>query len=521
MNHSQGPIGKLAQGVVTSIGFASEVRGYKKAKKAAKLENESELQGQSQIEEQPNIASPARSPSSHSNPHEAERQADIDIEEPPAYEEIERSWELDEAQDIVIEAKKPRKSKDGVANPDKVIAAFLQRHPPHSPVSPSQQPSSGSRLEYPVAIPQRRPKDKKRGFIRAYAPDLQSVGIDQEAWFDFIETLNEASLANPWINALNLASLAASPLPSAISMAVSTAIMVATTIAIETQGRYRQNKALDKLNDEFFRPRGLFCLVMTWDSTSLDSRTNANVNTTIQNTIDSQGRMSHKFQSSNGVTNGMESIQTAQLIFPGLDLLATVSKDEEKGLKKKMQRGKRFVDDYMDRRAQAKFFAENPTSHLNQAGKPTFQSKYADPTYQLGGGFQSQTQTRGYYSRRDMRRERGGGFGGPLGLIGMAVQTIADRGQQTTTGNRCVSVSHARYGSGSDCYESDRDMYRQDQQSPYPQQNGVRAGRGLKNKLFKSKVLYLMVVNMPTAEEMAEARHLTADWDVRTEQHRF
>lgn len=65
--------------------------------------------------------------------------------------------------------------------------------------------------------------------------------------------------------------------------------------------------------------------------------------------------MSHKLQSSNGVTNGMESLQTAQLIFPGLDLLATVSKDEEKGLKKKMQRGKLFVDDYMDRRAQAKF----------------------------------------------------------------------------------------------------------------------------------------------------------------------
>lgn len=94
---------------------------------------------------------------------------------------------------------------------------------------------------------------------------------------------------------------------------------------------------------------------MTWDSTSFDSRTNSNVNTTIQNTIDGQGRISHKFQSSNGVTNGMESIQTAQLIFPGLDLLTTVSKEEEKGLKKKMRRGKLFVDDYMDRRAQARF----------------------------------------------------------------------------------------------------------------------------------------------------------------------
>lgn len=243
MNHSQGPIGKLAQGVVTGIGFASEVRGYRTAKRAAKLANESELQRQSQNEDRPDSKSPTRSTSSHSNSHQA-KEADIDTEAlPPSYEEVERSWELDEAQDIVIEAQKPRKSKSGVANPDKVVAAFLQRHPPSSsPVSRSQtpqQPGTGSRLEYPVAIPQRRPKDKKRGFIRAYAPDLQNVGIGQETWFDFIETLNEASLANPWINALNLASLAATPLPSAISMAVSTAIMVATTVAIETQGRYR------------------------------------------------------------------------------------------------------------------------------------------------------------------------------------------------------------------------------------------------------------------------------------------
>ncbi|KAL4811077.1 hypothetical protein BDV18DRAFT_155690 [Aspergillus unguis] len=369
MNRSQGPLGKLAQGVVTGIGFASEVRGYRKAKKAARQEQESELQRQIQHEDRSGSSSSPQSQSSHSESPEEERKADIDTEEPPPYEEIERSWELDEAQDIVIEAKGPRKSKSGVANPDKVIADFLQRHPP-----PYNGFSSGpeSRLEYPVAIPQRRPKDKKRGFIRAYAPDLENVGVDQETWFDFIETLNEASLANPWINALNLASLAASPLPSAISMAVSTAIMVATTIAIETQGRYRQNKALDKLNDEFCRPRGLFCLVMTWDSTSFDSRTNADINTAIQNTIDSQGRISHKFQSSNGVTNGMGSIQTAQLIFPGLDLLATVTKDEKKSLKKKMQRGKLFVDDYMDRRAQAKFVSIPPPSPSQS--KPSFNS---------------------------------------------------------------------------------------------------------------------------------------------------
>lgn len=56
----------------------------------------------------------------------------------------------------------------------------------------------------------------------------------------------------------------------------------------------------------------------------------------------------------------MESLQTAQLIFPGLDFLATIGKEEQKGLKKKIKRGRMFVDDYMDRKAQAQFVSFVP-----------------------------------------------------------------------------------------------------------------------------------------------------------------
>ncbi|PWY86620.1 hypothetical protein BO94DRAFT_575661, partial [Aspergillus sclerotioniger CBS 115572] len=404
---SQGPIGKLAQGVTSSIGFVSEVHGYRKAKKAARKERELEEQ-----QEQPRetLPSPSQSPPPHTAYHPEEQDRTIAAES-TAHDEVERTWQLDEAQDALVEQQKPRKSKGGVANPDKVIAAFLQRRPPPDAVfSVADNMYPRPRLTYPVAIPQRRPKDKSRGFIHAYALELQNLGIDQDTWFDFIDTFSEASLANPWINALNLASLAASPLPSLISTAISTAIMVATTVAIETQGRYRQNKALDRLNDEFFRPRGLYCLVMTWDPTSSSARTNVDVNTTIQNTLNSQGKMSHKFQYSNGVTNGMESIPTAELIFPGLDYLATATKDEQKGFKKKMERGKGFLDDYMDRRAQAKFMAENPTSHLTQAGKPKFASKFADPTHSvhsfLSGGMMGGAQQSRGFGRGGVGRDR-------------------------------------------------------------------------------------------------------------------
>ena len=243
MDRSGGPIGKIAQGITSGIGFASEVRGYKKAKKAAQKERELDSQQSQSEEQQGSSSSGSRSLSSDTaNLSLNEKNAgDLNDEEPPTYDEVERSWELNEAQDVVIEAQKPRKSKEGTANPDKVLSAFLQRQPPPyraSSESLDQVPQT-PRLALPVAIPQRRPKDKKRGFIRAYAPDLQNVGISQETWFDFIETLNEASLANPWINAINLAAIAASPLPFLASTAISMALMVATEIAIETQGRYR------------------------------------------------------------------------------------------------------------------------------------------------------------------------------------------------------------------------------------------------------------------------------------------
>jgi hypothetical protein len=227
-----GLIGKVSSGV----GLVAEARQHHKAKKAAEraranngnsvensVENSTEnLTGESQTRagvSPYNETSPTPSP----------------VEEKDGLEEAQ--WQLDEAQDELVGGSTPRKNKQGAANPDKVVQAFLDRQ--SLPDSVQLQAFERAKLECPVLLPQRRPKDKKRGFIRAYAPDLQSKGIDQELWLDLIETLNESSLANPWINAINLAALATNALPSAIGFAVSTAIMIATQIAMEAQGRYR------------------------------------------------------------------------------------------------------------------------------------------------------------------------------------------------------------------------------------------------------------------------------------------
>lgn len=147
----------------------------------------------------------------------------------------ERAWELDEAQDEIERNEyaelppRPAKGKD-------VIGSFLSRAPP-----PIESPHGASRphLQFPVVIPQRRPKERERGFVRAYAPDLEQFGIDEETFVDFIQTFNEASSASNWIHALNLAQFATIPMPIVVGIVASVAIEVTTTIALEVDGRVK------------------------------------------------------------------------------------------------------------------------------------------------------------------------------------------------------------------------------------------------------------------------------------------
>lgn len=51
-------------------------------------------------------------------------------------------------------------------------------------------PASIQRLPCPVIIPQRRPRNKDRGFVRAYAPVLDDCGISQDVFLRFLEYLD-------------------------------------------------------------------------------------------------------------------------------------------------------------------------------------------------------------------------------------------------------------------------------------------------------------------------------------------
>ena len=128
------------------------------------------------------------------SPHE------VNDDDPDAVDDDEAYWELDEATDPDPPAYDYSPSvrgeighaepESGEAKPDvhKLVQKFLASHP--APTHAIGQ------LPCPVIIPQRRPRTKSRGFVRAYAPVLADCGIDQDTFLEFLKTFHKASQVN-------------------------------------------------------------------------------------------------------------------------------------------------------------------------------------------------------------------------------------------------------------------------------------------------------------------------------------
>ncbi|RDW83452.1 hypothetical protein BP5796_04943 [Coleophoma crateriformis] len=96
----------------------------------------------------------------------------------------------------------------------------------------------------------------------------------------------------------------------------------------------------------------------------------------VASTVDSR----NKFKASNAESNG-ESLfpEVAPLIFPALDHLDEVG-EGVLHTQNKSKKGKSVVDDYMDRRATAKYAAKHPGCvFATSVPAPKFTSRYADP----------------------------------------------------------------------------------------------------------------------------------------------
>ncbi|KAI0417749.1 hypothetical protein F5X98DRAFT_339460 [Xylaria grammica] len=266
-------------------------------------------------------------------------------------------WDLDDAQQQVSEAY----VEDG-----KRPAEVIQQAPP-APIVPRGY------LQYPVILPQRRPKRRHRGFIRAYAPDLHACGIDQQTFMAFLDELDKSTAWSPLVDIINLSTLATFAIPGGLGAAVSVPIQLATGIYKELQGRKGQNEFLQRMNAELFRPRGLYCLIVAHSNASEKQLTQDNIVANIGSRIEPEttfgDKFKTKFRNADGKFGPVEFPASAELIFPILDdALGTDAESVAKksGFARAMERyGAR-----RDWKRTAKWIRKNPGSPLEALMDP-------------------------------------------------------------------------------------------------------------------------------------------------------
>lgn len=163
--------------------------------------------------------------------HELEKEYEHDDSSDTESEEgDEEAWVLDEAAD---RSGPVTPSEESTQDANELVDVFVRDHPP--PAYSAEKP----KLPCPVILPQRRPRDKKRGFVRAYAPVLEDCGIDQASFLDFLKTFYHASKSSPWLQVINAAAGIVGFVPGPITMGVSIATQFAVGVAMELQSRSR------------------------------------------------------------------------------------------------------------------------------------------------------------------------------------------------------------------------------------------------------------------------------------------
>ncbi|KAL5374466.1 hypothetical protein DPSP01_011919 [Paraphaeosphaeria sporulosa] len=423
-----GLIGKLAQGVSVGIGLAGEKYHDRKDRKAALAEQE---RGES-----------SRNTDDDANENPPEVNGKSLEDEETANEE--RMWALDEA------AGSPPSYEVITSNSDQAIAELA--HTVAEAKNHQTQIHNGevSRLPNPVIVPQRRPGSKARGWTRAYAPDLEPLGIDQDTFMKFLESWDKSAQGSPWFKAVSLtAGIVGMAMPGPIVMGVTTAVSIAAEVGHEIQGRARSNTFLDQMNKDVFMPAGLYAMVII-------CKQDASVTGGIQlgmETVnfenaknvskwglpgDSPASKSAKFTRPLRIASGKANVdemplEIAPLIYPGLDdMVKRPELKRDESFKERMMRNKDFVADYFDRRAQANFSGNNPDAALTKAHgeAPEFKNRFADPNNACNNGHLVSLVTGGkvVVEGRGLLGMRGaGGRGGGRqrgGLLGSALAAV-------------------------------------------------------------------------------------------------
>ncbi|OIW34658.1 hypothetical protein CONLIGDRAFT_665376 [Coniochaeta ligniaria NRRL 30616] len=372
-------------------------------------------------------------------------------------------------------------------------------------------PGPKQKLPCPVIIPQRRPGAKRRGFVRAYAPVLQDCGIGQDVFLKFISDFHKSSQASMWLQVIVLSANLTGFAPMLSVSLTALAVQIIAETAMQMQIRKRTTSYLDRVNKEIFMPRGQYAMIMKFSEKPpkpkkkkngaasdplADMFTMEQVN--ISGGVGKEGgpeagpapttpefdaaetiaKYTHTeehpemnawktrmkgFRLESGHTRGqMQLPECAPLVYPRIGR-AALRIQEGKDPKSTFQSGRSWAREYLDRRRQIEFESEHKGSALaiTEDNRKPF----------THNGDLISTLTGGKFSRKKKP-----------GLIERAGSAIKERNDRK------------RALQGLPPSETLREKI-----------NRKKKEQGNKYKLFREDVLYLMIVNMPTPEELEQA----------------
>ncbi|KAH7060760.1 hypothetical protein B0J12DRAFT_737062 [Macrophomina phaseolina] len=459
-------IGSVVRGIGSGIGIVSEAIHHQIDKKHERSQASSSNTPKQTTDSAPGEAVP--------NQQQQHDDYDDDDEDDPL-DTNDADWALDEALSSSDE-----ETQATFTNADDGAIAPQSTHLPH-----------------PVILPQRRPGTKTRGFVRAYAPVLSThvaPPMPPDDFAGFLGALHDAAQASPVFDVVLLASAVGGLYPGVVAMAVSTAVQIVAKVGQEVQERWQVNRFLEKANREVWAPRGLFAMIVAYRP-DLEGQVGSEV-------VDMSATGVVKYGGSSGLTAEGDGgkgrlgemrekmkrlrvasgrsrgetempIECAQLIFPEVDKAAekAVVEEEKKGgevtmagvvdtFKGKTKDAGNWVNDYLDRRAAMEFAYKHPNAALASLAPPPkpFKSKFADPnaavnkhliTMITGGRIKAE----------------------PLGAR-RRWERAQRRGQRETVISKLVKPA---------------------------------------KRILQEDVLYLMIVNMPSEGELAEARRKIAE----------
>lgn len=296
--------------------------------------------------------------------------------------------------------------------------------------------------------------------------------------------------------------------PEAAAQIVSTVVQVAAGTARELQSRSRRNTFLDLFNEQVLMPRGLYAMVMAFKdeipgqqalgplsnlagtlgqtmfkSERLDINQTAAKYSNPDPELSKLKRGLKNIRLVNGKTHSeIELPEAAALVYPDLDRVAERDLEQEEkgkgpGVKDKWKGAGKWVQGYLDRKAQAAYERDHEGSSLAvpAAARSGFSSRFSDPSHPANSGSLVSLVTGGVVNPDALRQEL-----------------------------------RARKGERRGYKREYKDMRRMARgRSP----RGPRRGRGPRGqrkpgiikKLLQKDVMYLIIVNLPTKDEVEQS----------------